>query len=213
MQYRQRIINEHFKTDYFMSVSQIQQSSRERTREEILQMKAESAAVLSSIVGRIQGELLEPLIRLIIAIEREAGRLPEPTQEVKDSIKSEEGEDVSFMISFDGPLATAQKKFIAINGINEALGGVSGLSQMFGPDILYNVDGNWTARKILKANGFPIEGLNKIEDVQKMQKDAAENRAQAAQAQMDLEMAKIAGKATTAPEQGSMGAALAGGGM
>ena len=44
-------IKEHFKTAYFQSVSQIQQGSRERTRTEILEMKAESASILGVHCG------------------------------------------------------------------------------------------------------------------------------------------------------------------
>lgn len=195
MQRREMIIREHFKTDFFMSISNMQGSSRERTREEILQLKAESAAVLGTIVGRVISERLDPLVKLILQIEVDKKRAPVPPDGIPP--------DVVYDFEFVGPLAMAQKKYVRLQGINQGVGAMQGLMQMFGPDISFVIDKNWTAKEVITANGFPYEGLVEPKQVEQAQAQAAQAREQARQEELQLKRDEIMAKANKTPEQGS----------
>lgn len=169
-------IKEHFKTAYFQSVSQIQQGSRERTRTEILEMKAESASILGSIVGRIQKERIEPMVHMTMAIEAAAGRLPRPPQGIDP--------DIALKLSLRGPLAQSQRKFLQVDGITKGLGAAMQIQAM-NPDVGMNFKTNAIARTLALANDFPIDMLNDEAEVTKAQAQAQQQRAQAAQMQME----------------------------
>jgi len=202
LNWRAQIIREHFKTDYFQSISQIQESSRDRTATEIMEIKAESAAVLGSVVGRIQSEFLEPLVRLTMLIEKKAGRLPKPPKGI-DPAKA-------FSFQFVGPLAQAQRKYIRVNGYLNGLSAAAQLAQ-FAPDVLMNFDFNKAAREMAIANGYPHDGLQDKDVVAKAQKQAAEARAAQAQAEAENQRLQAAGGASRAAEPGSPASVAMGG--
>ena len=177
MERRAKVIREHFKTDFFMSISQIQQGGRDRTATEIQAIKSESAAVLGTIVGRMQSELLDPLVNMIIKIEKEAGRMPEAPEglDPKELLKTR----------FIGPLAQAQKKYLIKQNIETGLSSLGNLAGLYqDPTLLMNVDRNYAARKLLVVNGFPYEGLRDEAEVEKDQAAYAQAQAQAQAAQV-----------------------------
>lgn len=192
---RGAIIREHFMTDYFMSTTQIQGGSRERTKEEILQLKAESAAVLGAVVGRIQSERIEPMAMLTMAIEKAAGRLPLPPEGVDP--------EITLKIKFVGPLALAQRRYVKMQGISQGLAGLQGYAQLFGPDVMLNVKRNYAVREMLDSAGYPAEGLEDEQTVARNQKAAEQARAQAAQAAAENERLAAAGRGARAAEPGS----------
>lgn len=192
---RAQIIREHFKTDFFMSISQLQNSSRDRTATEIMEIKAEAAAVMGSIVGRIQSERLEPLVRLTIAIERDAGRLPKPPADVDPTI--------AFKLNFIGPLAQSQRKYLRVQGISQGLGAALQLSQ-YAPNVIMNFDINKAGRELAQASGLKPEFIFPEAMVKKMQDAAAKQAAQAQQFEMENERMKASGQGTSAPEPGSV---------
>jgi len=190
---RARIIREHFRTDFFMSISQIQASSRQRTATEILELKSESAAVLGAVVGRIQSELLGPLIANVIRMAVENDMLPEPPKGL---------EDIDVELQFIGPLAQAQKKYLIKQGIEQGLQAAFGVAQA-SPDILVNFDLHYAVRELAKVNGYPEAGLVDEAEVQKrLQALAQQQQAMAAQQQqaMILQKADVNKK----PEPGSI---------
>jgi len=202
MQRSEQILREHFKTDFFQSISQLQAGSRERTSNEIDQVKAESAAVMGAVVGRIQSERLDPLIRMTLLIEREANRLPPIPQGLDPNSV--------FELRFMGPLAQSQRKYLRVQGITAGLGAAMQLAQA-APDSLMNFDLNWAARELAVANGYPYEGLLEVEETKKMQQQAAQQRAQMAQAQMENERMAAMGRASRTPEEGSPTSKVMGG--
>jgi len=191
---RAAIVREHFKTDYFQSISQIQQSSRDRTATEIMEIKAESAAVLGSVVGRIQSEFLEPLVRLTLLIEKKAGRLPAPPAGLDP--------DIELSVQFVGPLAQAQRKYVRVNGYMNGLSQAMQLANV-APDILMNFDFNHAAREIAIANDYPHDGLIDKREVQKAQAEAQAARAAQAQAEAENQRLVAAGGASKKAESGS----------
>jgi hypothetical protein len=198
----ERIIKGMMKTDFFMSISQLQQSSRDRTATEIMEIKAESAAVLGSVVGRIQSERLEPLVLMTMYIEKEAGRLPIPPEGIDPN--------KVFTLQFVGPLAQSQKKYLRVQGITQGLGAAMQVAQQ-APDTLMNFDMNWAVRELAIANGYPHEGLNTLQETQKMQQQAQEARAAQQKAQMENERLIAMGNGAKAPEPGSAAGMMMGG--
>lgn len=199
---REMIIREHFKTDFFQSISQLQAGSRERTSNEIDQVKAESAAVMGAVVGRIQTERLDPLVRLTLLIEREAKRLP----------KIPAGLDPSkvFDLRFIGPLAQSQRKYLRVQGITAGLGAAMQLAQVT-PEGLMNFDVNWAMRELAIANGYPFEGLRSKEETEKIQAAAREREQAMQQAQLENDRLAAMGRGSRAPEQGSPTSKVMGG--
>lgn len=196
---RDKIINEHFKTEFFQSISQLQSGARDRTATEIMEIKAESAAVMGSTVGRINAERLEPLIRLTLLIEREAKRLPEVPAGVPG--------DVIFYVNFIGPLFQAQRKYLKVQGIQQGISSAVSLAQV-NPDLLLNFDLNYAVREMAIASGYPYAGLRTDEEVKKLQDQAAQARAQAAQAQAENERLSSMARGSRAIEPGSPSALL-----
>ncbi len=204
MQRSEGILREHFKTDFFQSISQLQAGSRERTSNEIDQVKAESAAVMGAVVGRIQSERLDPLIRMTLMIEREAKRLPPMPEGLDPSLV--------FELRFMGPLAQSQRRYLRVQGITAGLGAAMQLAQV-APDSLMNFDLNWAARELGIANGYPYAGLIETAQVQKMQQQAQQQRAQMQQAQMENERLAAMGRGSRSPEEGSPTQAVMGQGQ
>ncbi len=194
MERRARIIRDHFKTDFFMAVSQNQATSRDRTATEIMEMKAESAAVFGSVVGCLQSELIEPIVMLTMQIEGAAGRMPL----VPDGVNP----DIAIDLEFIGPLAQAQRKYLVKQGIEQGLQSAFNMAQA-NPDLMMNIDMNSAMRKLMLVNGFPPEDLYDPKQVQQSQAQAQQARAQAQQEAMALEKAKVLSGANKTPEDGS----------
>lgn len=183
---REQIIKEHFKTEFFQSVSQLQNSARDRTATEIMEIKAEAAAVMGSIVGRVQSERLDPMVRMTMMIEKEAGRLP-PFPEGVDPEKI-------FALKFVGPLAQSQNRYLRVNGIVNGLGKAIEFSMASQrPDLLMNFDLDWAIRELAMSNGYNPQGLVVLKEVQKQRQQQAEQQAAMMQEQMNLERMKAAG--------------------
>ena len=194
MERRSRIIRDHFKTDFFMAVSQNQATSRDRTATEIMEMKAESAAVFGSSIGCLQSDLLSPLVMLTIEIESAAGRMPPIPEGVDPEIVTD--------IEFIGPLAQAQRKYLVKQGIEQGLQSAFNMAQA-NPDLMMNINLNSAMRRLMIVNGFPPEELYDPQQVQQSQGQAQQARAQAQQEAMALEKAKVLSGANKTPEEGS----------
>jgi hypothetical protein len=183
MDRRERIIREHFKTDFFMAVSQMQKTGAERrTAYEVMEVKSEAAVVLGTTTTRLTSEFLDPLSHLVIEIEKEGGRWPR----VPAGFESAEVE-----IEFTGPLAQAQRQYLEVqsnlNGFNMALQ----LAQA-NPDVLLNFDLNYLSRRIAEAGGMDPKAFLTEFNTKKAQEQAAQKRAEMEQAAMQNETMKAA---------------------
>lgn len=192
---REQVIREHFKTDFFMAISSMQASSRQRTATEVEALKAESAAVLGSVVGRATSERIDPMVRLTIAIEREAGRLPEPPRGMDPKVE--------LNIRYIGPLAQSQRKYLRVQGISQGLAAAFQLAQA-DPTVPFNFDLNGSARELAVANGFPYELLTDPATVKRRQEEFRKAQAEAAEREAQREDMMAASRGTRAVEPGSL---------
>jgi hypothetical protein len=194
MERREKIIREHFKTDFFMAISQLQGTARQRTATEIMELKAEAAAILGSVIGRIQSERIDPIVMQTIAIEAAAGRLPKHPAGLSGGIQ--------FKVNYVGPLAQAQRRYLRVQGLNQGLSAALQYAQI-DPMIQYNFDMNGAAREIATANGFPYRFLRSQADTDKIINGIRQQQAAAAEAEQQRLNMQAGASAAKAPEPGS----------
>lgn len=196
---RTRIIQDLMSNDYFQSISAIQNSSRERTETEILEIKAEGAAKLCAALGRIERERLAPMVRRTILNEIKSGRAPKPPEEL---LTPDFGEK-DFSVMYTGPLFQAQRKAIKLQDLMAGLGIIGQIAQSIDPDVVYNLKPNWAGRQALFISGFPAEGIEDEKVVDKARESAAAARAEMAEREMRVKEMQVAQGGVKAPEPGS----------
>lgn len=145
--------------------------------------------LLGPTLGRIQKNLLDPLIERAISIGLRKGIVPP----IPDVVKQNEGQ---IDIKYTGPLPRAQKMQTAI-GIQEWLGMSGEIAQVF-PDAGLVPKTEEAIREIGNLRGVPADLMNDKEDVasEKKKQEKAQQQAQA------LEMANAEGQAMQSMGQG-----------
>lgn len=110
-------------------------------------------------------------------------------------------------VDFVGPLAQAQKKYHTLGGTSQALSSASAVLQLF-PNAGDFIDGDELMKSILAGNGMPQNVIRENEDVRKIRELRAQEQAQLAAQQQQLQMTenimKNADKLGKVAEPGSM---------
>jgi len=189
-----RLLDKHFKSDFFMAISGIQNSSRERTRAEIMAIQAEGAAALSETVGSINRLLIEPTLVMFMKIEQSRGRWPEAPESLDPATK--------FTIRFKGPLAQAQRKYVNQQNTIAPLVAASQFATI-DRNVPRKFDYIGAAEETAREGGLPEKFI--FSDKQVADGIRAEQEQQMAmqQAAQQNEMIKNMPAAATAPEPGS----------
>lgn len=151
---------------------------RERTAYEVQELKGEGLVLLSSIIGNMQVEKLNPIVMRTFAIMSKAGRLPKPpAQLVKISLRGQ------VKVELDGPLAQNMKAYHQTTGLMQGLQAAASTMNVF-PDSLANIDGDLFMRAFATAMGMPQSVIREKAEVDKIKKEqASQARAQAQQQQ------------------------------
>jgi hypothetical protein len=142
------------------------------TATEILARQEEKIRLLGPHLGRVQSELLDPLIARVFRIMQRAGALP--------PVPPELAEDARFSVTYVSPLARAQRSVRAasvVRGIQQVLPLIE-----VDPSVADNLDMDQVVRVIFDAEGAPAEVLRDPRDVEK-------RRAERQQAQQGQAMA------------------------
>lgn len=168
--------------------------NKERTAFEVARMQEEVLQLLGPTMGRIQNDMLNPIVSRAFRMLARDGQLPDPPAIVLD-------ENAEFDIEYLGPLARAMRMEEASNierfytfGAN--LGAL--VSQMPGVDNpMDNIDGDAAIRRIGRRMGIPAEILRDEADVQDM-RDERRAREAAMQEAMIREQQGLAGQAENA---------------
>lgn len=108
------------RTTFFVDVLQFA-SDAKMTATEVMQRTAERMRLLGPLEGRLQSELLGPLIERMYGILNRMGMLPPAPQAIQGQ---------EFTVEYVSPLATAQKQQ-SVAGVIQAAGA---LAQSFGPE-------------------------------------------------------------------------------
>ena len=175
MNQRREAINDAFLVTLFRILVQEPQI----TATEAMLRAQEKGQLLAPTMGRIQSELLGPVIEREIDILSAAGALPEMPPQL-----AEYGGEYS--IVYQSPLNHAQQAGVGI-GILNTFQALAPLLQV-DPSIMQNFDIDGAARRVAEVNGFPASLIRSMEEITALKEQAAS----AAQAQQLLAAAPVA---------------------
>ena len=109
-------LRNRIRTTFFVDVLQFT-SDADMTATEVMQRTAERMRLLGPLIGRLEAELLGPMVERIFGILNRMGLLPPAPKEIQDK---------EFTVEYVSPIATAQKQ-MAANGIMQAMSVVAGV--------------------------------------------------------------------------------------
>jgi hypothetical protein len=144
------------------------------TATEVLQRNEEKMRLLGPVLGRLQSELLQPLISRAFALLLRAGLLPPAPEELQ-------GQDID--IEYVSPLAKAQK----LTDLQSMLRGFEVMMQVaeIAPVMDY-LDADKLVQYLVEVTGIPARVIRSDEEVARIRRQA--QQAQQAQAQMQQDM-------------------------
>jgi len=186
-------IKDAFFVDFFLGLQEI---SKTMTVPEVMERQSEKATVLSAAVGRINSELLDPMITKTFEVATDAGRMPIPPD-----VLLEYGARVK--IEYIGPLAQVLQRTFATQGIKRSLENVLPYMQFF-PDMLDTINSDELVKQMMIAGGMPEKIIRGDDEVAMIRQQRA-MQAQALQQQQAMEtMAKAAPGLNQPMADGSM---------
>ena len=209
---QREIVKNRFHVGFFLMLEALQNAGK-MTATEVMERQSEKAAVLGSIIGRMNSECLSPLIDRVFAILNRQQKIPQPPEEL---MRMGGKIDIEYM----GPLAQAQKRFNQNQGVMATLGLIQSLVQIEGmaqqSQAIDNFNLDELAYSGAQAAGAPQKAIRESVEIEQLR--AA--RAQALQAQQQqaiaLEQQKAlasnADKLNVPLQKGSMLDAVTGGG-
>lgn len=176
----QEKIRSHFRIDFWLMLSQSQGT---RTAYEVAQIAGEKAAVMGAEIGRVESELLDPLLTVSLHLLSQQGLLPEPPQILADMAAQVGGVNYSY----DGPLAQMQKRHYGQQNILQVLSQVTLIGQTF-PQAMDWIDEDALMRQALQSLDAPEDVIRAQQEVARIR----EVRQQMQQQQIQLEQMKQA---------------------
>lgn len=153
-----------------------------RTAYEISQMMSEKAVLMASIVDTFEQEMIEPSIEALIFHETEAGRMPDPPEEI---IMTGGRIDVRYI----GPLAQLQRTLLRSKGIVDGMAVISQMAAI-SEDVVWKFNWLEAAEEAATAQGWPQKFVRSDDEVEETRQQVAQARA----AQQQVEMAEKIGK-------------------
>jgi hypothetical protein len=168
----------------FFEMLSAAQTARAKTAYEVSQMMAEKATLMGTIVDTFEIESLEPCIDVLLRHEAEAGRMPDPPEE----LLSEGGE---LNVVYLGPLAQLQRTLLKTKGIIDAS---SAIAQLMAMDPSVGWKFNWLgmAEEVAVAQGLPQRHIVSDEEVAAIRQAQEQQAALAQQADVAEKAAKSA---------------------
>jgi len=194
-------INSIFRTDFFLMLAR---ATRQMTALEVAERQGEKASVLGAIIGRLNSELLNPIMDIVFDIELEAGRIQPPPPEILELIKGQ------MKVEYIGPLAQIQRQYHRTRGIQQGLASLGPIFQMQ-PQTMDNFDWDSVARSTAEETGFDPESIMDEKQRDEMRQARAEQQAQMQQQQQMMMEAELINKTSKAPEAGSLAQGIIGG--
>lgn len=182
MEVRRATIREAFLVNLF----QILKETPRMTATEVLNRSQEKGALLGPIMGRIQSEMIGPIIDREIEILNEQGLLPVAPPNVREAIA--EGD---FEIIYESPLSRLQRSEQLV-GIDLLIQMAVQLANIGQPEALDGINGVNIMRHVADGGGAPEDVIRSDKEVQEIQ----QQRAAQQQQQMAMEGAPGLAKAT-----------------
>jgi hypothetical protein len=154
------------------------------TATEVVQRTEEKMRLLGPVLGRLQAELLQPLITRVYAIlSRQRAFAPAPEFMANQDLE----------IEYVSPLAKAQRQG-DIQNMTRLLELMSPLSQL-APEIMDYIDADGIAKHLIKILGVPATAVRGAQQVAIIREQKAEAAAAAAEQQELMQTAEAAGNA------------------
>jgi len=153
------------------------------TATEVLQRNEEKMRLLGPVLGRLQSELLQPLIeRVYNILERQNIFRPAP------EILAEQNVEIEYV----SPLAKAQKS----SDLNSVMRGIEifGAMSQFAPVLDY-LDSDGLAKYVQSVLGLPAKIMKSDAEVQQVRQERQQAEQQAAEQQELMQQAQAAGAA------------------
>lgn len=172
-------LQESIRGVYFVDKLELKESPA-MTATEVMVRYERMQRQFAPTLGRLQADLLDPLIEMTYRTLERNGQLPAPPQNLSDQLLD---------IEYTGPIPRAQKNEQA-QAVSLWMGELAGLAQMM-PDILDIVDTDRTARELGMDRGVPAKLMRDEKEV----KDIRMQRQQAQEAAQQLAMLQGAGDA------------------
>ena len=155
------------------------------TATEVLQRNEEKMRLLGPVMGRLQSELLQPLIQRSFKLMLRKGRLDVPPEELQ-------GQDID--IEYVSPLAKAQK----LTDLQSMMRGLEVLLQLGQSlPVMDYIDDDGLVKYLVDVAGMPAKVIKSNEEVAALREQQAQQQAQLAQQQQEMMNAEQAQK--TAP--------------
>jgi hypothetical protein len=176
-------VRESFFWDQLQLINQ-----RDMTATEVMQRTDERLRFLGPILGRLNNELLKPIIDRVFDILTRRGRYPKPPAALKDK--------PNLKIVYTSQIAKAQRTGEA-NVLLKVLQACGPMLEVQ-PDMLDNINGDGVIQYAANIFGLPHEMLNDPKQVKATRKARAEAQAAAQQAQMENMQADTQMKAAKA---------------
>ena len=174
--------------EYYM-ISRLElKDSPAMTATEVERRWQQMQKLLGPTLGRLQGDLLGPIIETSFAMLWRAGRLPQMPASIANAMSNLD-------IEYTGPLPIAQKSDIAL-AIEREIGLATNLVEAWGPEALDPIDISKAVYEHARLTAVPAKILRSSAEIAKVKKDrqAKEAMAQkAAQAQQGATAMRDAG--------------------
>jgi len=161
------------------------------TATEVLQRNEEKMRLLGPVLGRLQAELLQPLISRSFALLLRDGLLPAAPEELQ-------GQDID--IEYVSPLAKAQK----LTDLQSMLRGFEIMLQVsqVAPVMDY-LDDDKLVQYLVEVTGMPARVIKSQDEVNRMRRQQAEQQAQAQQQAEQQQLVQTASEAVPVIEAAS----------
>ena len=184
---RRKAIRENFFVDQLMTVQ-----GQNMTATEVMQRTEEKMRLLGPVLGRLQSELLQPLITRCFNLLLKNGKLPQIPEQIGD-------QDIE--IEYVSPLAKAQKtqELSSIMRGIEIFGSLQNVAPVF--DYL-DIDG--LVDHVKEVLGLPAKVMRSAAEVQQIQQNKQQQQVEQAQMQQAQQVAESAGKIAPALKAGML---------
>jgi hypothetical protein len=195
-----KIVNDYFHVDFFLMLAKIE---RQMTAYEVAERTGEKSILAGPMLGRLYGDVFNPLIDIVDFIETRAGRMPEPPEVLAELAGKKIEND------YIGPLAEAQKQLFKSRGVDHFLTRISGIAQ-YKPEVMDILDEDELIREAADADNVSPKIIRTKEIVEAIRQQRAEREQAMMAAQMAAEAAKTVPSLNKKVEEGSPLEAMAG---
>ncbi len=182
---RREAVNKTFFVDLFLMLSEL--PSQQRTATEVTERVNERMLILSPILGRISGEMLDPLVKRLYNIGTRRGILPP----VPDVLRGQE-----YKVTYISPLAKAQR-LAEMQSLTAFFNAVLAMSELL-PEMRDKIDPDRTINEMADIYNMTGTVMRDDSEVNQIRSERAKMQQEAVQAQQMEQMANVADKGASA---------------